>query len=173
MNAMQWGALWGLLNERFGVNKSDELGAFYFAELSAVLSDEELKAGVRKILVASRFFPSPDEIMQAAGLSEEANALAEWETCMAVMEGRRGAYERLSETGKRLVRLMGGQFALTQTPLESVPFVRKEWLKLYADANEVAAHERRMLAPMTPEGRKLLAAALAGQVMPSSDEDAA
>lgn len=172
MNAEQWGALWALLNERFGQTKSSELAAFYYAELSAALTSEQIKAGVRKILVAGRFFPSPDEIMQAAGMSSEANALAEWETCMAVMAGRRGAYERLSETGQRLVRLLGGEYALTQTPIESVPFVRKEWLKLYEDAAEVAANERGMLAPVTAEGRRLLNAAMKGLPMPSS-EDAA
>lgn len=173
MTAVEWGALWTLMNERFGTTRSVELGGFYFQELSAALPDDAIKAGVRKVLVSARFFPSPDEIMAAAGLSSEANALAEWDTCYAMMEGSSQAYGRLSETGKKLVRLLGGEAALRNTPLDSVPFVRKEWLKLYADASEIDAHERGMLAPMTPHGRKLLNAAMAGELMPGTTEDAA
>lgn len=167
MNAAEWGALWALLNERFGTTKSVELAAFYLGELSANLTPEQIKAGVRKVLVSARFFPSPDEIMAAAGLSSEGAALAEWDHCLALMEGSRTAYDRLSETGQRMVRLMGGEANLRNTPLDSVPFVRKEWLKLYANAHEVEAHERKVLGPMTPEGRKLLNAAMKGLPMPN------
>lgn len=172
MNATEWGALWALLNERFGTTKSAELAGFYLTELSSRLTPEQIKAGVRKVLVSARFFPSPDEIMGAAGLSYEGNALAEWDLCLSLMEGSRTAYGRLSDTGKKMVRLMGGESALRNSSLDSVPFMRKEWLKLYANASEVEAHERRMLGPMTAEGRKLLAAALAGEPMPNT-EDAA
>lgn len=172
MTAIEWGALWGLLNERFSQNRSPELAAFYFTELTSVLSDVQMKAGVRRTLVSARYFPSPEEIMSAAGMSPEASALAEWDVCHSMMEGSRTAYDRLTETGKKLVRLLGGEQALRNSPLDSLPFIRKEWLKLYADANEIDAHERQMLAPMSPEGRKLLAAAMAGQDMPGSSEAA-
>ena len=169
MNAMEWGALWALLNERFGTTKSVELGAFYFQELAAQLDSQAIKAGVRKVLVSARFFPSPDEIMQAAGMSPEAAALSEWGLCQSLMEGSRTAYERMSETGRKMVRLLGGAAALRNSSIDSVPFIRKEWLKHYSDAQEIDAHERKMLAPMTAEGRKLLSAALSGEPMPDVD----
>lgn len=167
MTATEWSALWGLMNERFGATKSPELAGFYLAELSVQMTDEQIKQGVRKVLVSSRFFPSPDEIMAAAGLSGEERALAEWEECYALMEGRRNA-DALSETGRRMVALLGGEAALRRTPLDSVPFVRKEWLALYPAAHAIEVNERKMLGTMTTEGRKLLNAAMAGEPMPES-----
>lgn len=166
MTAAQWGALWALLNERFGVNKSAELAAFYLAAFSH-LTDAEIATGVRKVLTSARFFPSPAEIIEAVGFSPEAAALAEWETCLDVMHGRRGASERLSQTGRKLVALLGGEYALQQTHVDSVPFIRKEWLRLYPHAHEIAEREAQTaLPPMTPEGRALIDAALAGRPMP-------
>lgn len=169
----EWAAMWSLLCERFNTDKSAELCAFYYGALSAHLGPEQIKAGASKVLVSGRFFPSPDEIIAAAGMSNGANALSEWGLCQSAMEGSDRAYERLSETGKKMVRLLGGLHALRNTNLDSVPFIRKEWLKLYADASEIDAHERKMLAPVSPEGRKMIAAALAGEPMPDADEDAA
>ena len=173
MNGIEeWAAFWSLLCERFNTDKSEELCAFYYAALSAHLTPEQIRAGASKVLVSGRFFPSPDEIMAAAGMSSGASALAEWDLCYSAMEGSDKAYDRLSETGKKMVRLLGGLQALRNCNLDSVPFIRKEWLKLYADASEIDAHERQMLAPMSAEGRKMIAAAMAGEPMPES-EDAA
>lgn len=173
MTATEWGALWGLLNERFGSDRSAELGGFYFAELSQAMTDDQIKLGIRKVLVSSRFFPSPAEILDAAGLSAEEMALTEWELCTAIMEGSRTAFAKLSDAGQKLVRLLGGEAALRNTPLDSVPFVRKEWLKLYSAAHAIEVHERRELGPMSAEGRKLIAAAMAGEPMPESYDGAA
>lgn len=174
MTATEWGALWSLMNDRFGCDRSAELAGFYFAELVAQgMTDDQIKHGVRKVLVSARFFPSPDEIMAAAGLSAEERALSEWELCVSLMEGSRSAYAKLSETGRKMVRLLGGEAALRNTPLDSVPFVRKEWLKLYSAAHAIEVHERRQLGPMTTEGRKLLNAAMAGDPMPEGLEEVA
>jgi hypothetical protein len=176
MNATEWSALWGLMNERFpngGQPRSPELAGFYLTELSLQMTDVQIKQGVRKVLVSARFFPSPDEIMAAAGLSGEDAALAEWDACQALMEGRPGAFDRLSDTGKRMVRLLGGEYALRNTPLDSVPFVRKEWLKLYASAQAIEIQERReALPPMTSEGRRLLKAAMDNEPMPDLERTA-
>src|ERR1044072_5413680 len=106
------------MNERFGQTRSPELAAFYFAELTANLDDAAIKAGVRKVLMSGRFFPSPDEILAASGMSNEGKALSEWAVCQSLMEGSRTAYDRLTETGKKLVRLLGGEAALRNSPLD-------------------------------------------------------
>ncbi len=161
MTTQQWGALWSLMNERFNQQKSPELAMFYLTAISARLTTVQIELAVQKILYANTFFPSPEEIVAAAGISSEAEALADWSHFESLMQGFPGAFARLSPTGQKMVQLMGGEAHLRQSPVSSLDFVRKEFLKLYPSANEIAQREApHELGPVAPEAREIIAQAM-------------
>ena len=158
--------VWTKLCHRFGRSVDNDEAADYlvYLEDNDTTTDDLLRAAT-KAWATREFFPRPVDL---ASESIGARALAEWEICEAVMEGRSGAFERLSDTGRKLVRLLGGETILRQTQLENVVHVRREWLKLYADTEEIMAREASTaLPPMSAAGQRLLDAALKGESMPA------
>ena len=67
----------------------------------------------------------------------------------------------MSPTGKRTVRLLGGPDRLRNTKLDQVPFVRRDFLKLFGDAEEIYRREKQRTAlPLSDEAKEILASAV-------------
>lgn len=153
---------WAVLCERFGkYDGSRVIAKRYFEHLSPRLSTEEFVSAARKLFAESEFFPKPADFVEAVGRGGRALAEADWEHAHALMWGDDSAYEKLSEEGKRAVKLMGGRYRLKSTHVDEAKWRRREFLELHEYAG---APEREALPPMTDGGRKLIRDAMAGRL---------
>lgn len=147
---------WQILCERFNRQPSRILAVRYYQSLSGRMSTIEFRAACKRIFDSHEFFPRPDDFFEVVKGDVAGEALGQWELCERVMAGDVHVLGRMTEEGQRVVRLLGGVHRLGQTPLDSLPFVRKEFLGLYSQAAEIEARERNAIGPMTTEGRKLI-----------------
>jgi hypothetical protein len=145
---------WAILCERFGRKYSPVMAARYFRSLSPRMDTDSFVAACSKLFASSEFFPSPDAFVDAVGAGAESSGLDQWELCERVAEGEGGILERMDAAGQRAVRLLGGQDRLRNTPLESLPFVRKEFLSLYRET--VQGEPEKLLPEVTPESRAIV-----------------
>lgn len=152
---------WAVLVERFGKYRDSELMAKrYLEHLSPRLSTDEFVAAARHLFATSEFFPRPQDFIDVAGRSRQAVAQDDWEHCQRAMRGDRTAYQRLSDEGRRVVRMMGGLDRLRMTKLGQIDWRRKEFLELHGSRGP----DVERLPPMTEDGRKLIEDALAGRL---------
>jgi len=126
-------AEWAVICERFNKDPSAVLSARYFQAISRRMDTEEFRLACARIFESWRFFPSPDDFPKAIGKDGKAGALEQWELCQRVMEGEPGILDRMSPAGRRVVSLMGGDFHLRNVKLNTLPFVRKEFLGLFTE----------------------------------------
>jgi len=153
---------WALLCERFNRRPSKELSARYYDILSPQMSTGEFRAASVAVLNSAEFFPRPLDFSLAIRPDPAVSALDQWELCERVMHGEHGILERMSEEGRRVVALLGGPVHLGMTSLDSVPFVRREFLARYREVTS----EQLDLIPgpeVTPESRRIV-----GEVMHAS-----
>lgn len=148
-----FGDWWSLLQDRYGKTKSAVTARFYHRTLKARLTVEELDEAMARVAYGSKFFPSPEEIVQAVGGSGEATALRQWELAERAIRGLDPDLSRLSGSGQRAVRLLGGLRHLKQMKEADLPFRRQEFLTLYEHADEIHQREQHELPPWTEEGR--------------------
>ena len=150
-----------LICERFNRDVSLDLSGYYHREISERMDTEQFRAACKRILNTGHFFPSPEDFW--GGASNEAAALDQWDLCQRVMEGEWHILDHMSPAGQRVVALLGGPSRLGQTPPDSIPFVRKEFLAMYGDIPEPQA----LLPEVTPESRRIV-----GEVLKDMTENA-
>ena len=149
---------WAVICERFNRDPSQVLAARYYQSLSPRMTTEQFRASARVVFEQREFFPRPLDFVEAIRPSVEAEALEQWELCEGVMAGLRKALVRMSPAGKRTVGLLGGPDRLRNTKLDQVPFVRRDFLKLFGDAEEIHRRETEPTAlPVSDETKELLA----------------
>jgi hypothetical protein len=151
-------AAWQGLCKRFNRPPDADEASEWHDYLSPQLSTEEFQTAARKLWASREFFPRPDDFLDAARGTTEAEAADQWELCRRVMSGDRSALEAMTPAGQKTVRLLGGIDALRQTPLDEVHFRRAEFLRLYDSAEEIARREQGAL-PWGPEDSRRLKAA--------------
>ena len=151
---------WVLLCERFGRQHSGPLMMAYYGCISPKMTTEQFKAAARKAFEDREYFPRPADFLETVKPDRTADALQQWELVQLLMQGY-GTPESLSLEARRVVRLLGGETKLRNTPLDSVQWVRRDFLKLYGDACEVAEREAGHRIEATPEGNRLTAEIMA------------
>ena len=143
---------WTLLCERFNREPSQVLMSAYYGTLSEQMDTEQFRRAAHQVFVEREFFPRPVDFLNAAQPDPRADALDQWEQCQKLM---RGDPVKLTDEGKRVVQLLGGERQLKETKLDAVPFVRKEFLQLYGEAAAIAQRESRQQISASPEARRL------------------
>lgn len=115
-----------VLADRFNRDISPEVGNGYYEILSKELVAEEFKDACKLVFRHSRFFPSPQEIIEAVRGSNETRAEAEWAELIAAIKYNRRA--ELTRTGRRALDSIGAEWAMSR---ESTVYLRREFLKSY------------------------------------------
>jgi hypothetical protein len=91
----------------------------------------------------------------------------QWERVQELMRGF-GAMADLDPEAYRVVRMLGGESKLRNTPVDAVQFVRRDFMELYGDAAEVAAREAGHRIASTPEGDRLTAEIMQKAIPPAA-----
>lgn len=138
--------VWAVLEERFGKEHSGPTRAMYYQSLSEKLSTEEFKVAARRLFDSAEFFPKPDDFVEEVRGDTETRALKSWETVDQVVRGF-ASRDELTDEAERTVKLMGGMRQLRMTRDENWPHRRREFLKLYGDAERIEAQESKEELP--------------------------
>jgi hypothetical protein len=141
---------WAILCERFDRQRSDTLMMAYYKVLAPQLSTSQFQAACARIFVDREFFPRPADFLAEVRPDPKADALEQWVQVHELMRGF-GDRHALDPAATRAVAMLGGMSKLRNTPLDSVQWVRRDFLQLYGDV----AHQP-LIAP-TPEGLRLTA----------------
>ena len=162
---------WVILGERFRRDHSDPVMARYFQYLNDRLDTEQFCMACRKLFNTKEFFPTPEDFVRCVVGSEESLALEQWDLCQRIMEGERHILDRMSPAGKRAVSLLGGVGRLGQTKISEVQFVRKDFLKFFADT--VDSDPSTLLPEVTDESRRIVGEVVNGGRLlnPGNQED--
>ena len=148
---------WLVLCERWNKQPSVQLTARYYQTLTDNMDTASFQAACRVVFAENEFFPTPSQFMQATRSSEDVHALDQWELCLRVMEGEPQIMDRMNAEGQRAVALLGGPARLGNTPIDSVPFVRRDFLAFYHDVSEgVVRGQLLPEAEITPESRRIV-----------------
>ena len=157
----QFNRAWRMLCKRLRRDLDAEEAADYRAWLSERMDTDQFLEAARHLWATCKFFPEPTAFIEAIRPSVEAEALEQWELCGQVMAGSKEAFIHMSLTGKRTVRLLGGPDRLRNTKLDQVPFVRRDFLKLFGDAEEIYRREKQRTAlPLSDKAKEILASAV-------------
>jgi len=116
----------GLLADRFNREISEQVNSGYYKILSNALTAEQFQIAVERCFRYSRFFPTPQEIIDAVVGSNESRAEAEWLRLMDAV--RQGNTAELSLIGKKALAAIGGDWGLRT---ESHSHLRREFLRAY------------------------------------------
>ena len=159
VNKRRFSEEWKRLCKRFNNRELDtEEANDYFEWLSERMDTDRFLEAARHLWATREFFPRPVDFVEAIRPSVEAESLEQWELCEGVMAGSKEAFVRMSPAGKRTVGLLGGPDRLRNTKLDQVPFVRRDFLKLFGDAEEIYRRETEPTAlPVSDEAKELLA----------------
>ena len=152
---------WSLICERWNRETTNELSKLYYDAISERLSTEQFRVAAAHVLANNEFWPRPADFWEAISEDTEALALEQWELCYRVMEGETHVLDRMSPAGQRAVALLGGVGRLRNTPLDSVPFVRKEFLELHETVTDGAAH-KLIGSEVTPESKQIIGKVMRG-----------
>jgi len=155
-------AEWAILCERWGKTYSGPVTARYYQHLSARMDTASFRDACAHLFAESEFFPKPDDFVSAVQASDEARALDQWDLCYRVMEGESHVWDRMSPAGRRVVALLGGPSRLGDTPIDSVPFVRRDFLAFFREVTDGVEYEQIAGSEVTPESRRIV-----GEVMRS------
>lgn len=146
---------WTLLEQRWG-SRGSELAAFYLAALDH-LTDEQLEANVRDVLINDEYFPPVKRLMGR----KTSSAAEAWEDLAPLLRDTSQGIGRLSVPARRAVLAMGGLRAIGERNAD-LPFRRREFMDLYQHYAE--ATERDELPPITEAGRALVRDAMSGNL---------
>lgn len=164
-----FGDVWAILEERFGKEHSQPTRAMYYKSLSERLTTEEFRGAARHLFDSAEFFPKPDDFVEAVRGDTETRALKSWETVEQVVRGFSSRDELTSEA-ERTVKLMGGMRQLRMTRDENWPHRRREFLKLYGDAERIEEQESRdHLEPSDTGAEQLLEEATGAVSLPGGE----
>ncbi len=168
---------WAVICERCNRDPSQVLAARYYQSLSPRMTTDEFRVAARVVFEECEFLPPVAAFIAAIRPSVEAEALEQWERCEHVMGGSKQALMRMSPTGRRTVQLLGGIDRLRNTKLDEIQFVRRDFLKLFGDAEEIHRRETEPTAlPVSDEAKGILASAvpaLLGGAVDASDDEVA
>lgn len=161
MKSEEWAEIWELLCARFNREPHVGLATFYLEALEGVpLNDQQIREGVRRVLYADTYWPSPQRLVEAAQGPQEGTtelALEQWRKCQRIMSGSLDTTKTMDPIGQEVVTELGGTSALRRTSTDEVQYRRKEFLKLYKEiAEERSTTTREELPALTTEGRRLL-----------------
>jgi hypothetical protein len=139
-------AWWAVLCERFNRGPSQVLAAMYLDSLADRLTVEEFQEAATEIFERARYWPSPQDFVDAVEPDGRADAHDEWGTLLTVLRGSRG---QLSDTARRAVELMGGERLLRLSPETELKWLRKDFVALHQELAEAERRElgRRRLEP--------------------------
>ena len=152
---------WRRMCKRFNRELDPEEANDFYRYLSPQMDTETFQEASQRLWAAREFFPRPDDWVEASRVSCEALAASEWELCQWVMRGDLKALARMSDTGRRTIRLMGGVDALRNSKVDEAHYRRAEFLRLYPTADEVERRESGTALPAwTEEGARKLKEAL-------------
>lgn len=134
----RFGALMAMLSATFNEPVTEPRVAAYFEVLKA-LSIEEVESGVKACLAGCRFFPKPADILEAVNgnakereATLEAQAAGAW--AVAFDECDHAVGRRFEDsTIHHVVKALGGWVDFSNMTEEEVPFVRKDFIRLYLE----------------------------------------
>lgn len=136
-----FGAGMTVLEARFGPVCRSELGSqsdrivkeFYRQALDDALDDDQFEQGVKAVIAANRFFPTPQEIIDAAIGTPKELGLAEW-TRIVTYRTQPGKPLSLpvSAAGRYAADSVGGiRFLVDQISEGSLSSVRRDFIESY------------------------------------------
>jgi len=134
MKTVEWTELFGLMAERFGRDPSPELAAWYLEKLEENLSDDQIRAGVDRVMGMDTYFPGPARIVEAVerGASVEALALEAWSE---IIEGHDRPKEfrasQISEPARKALTSIGGIHAVSGLSATDVLHARRAFLEAF------------------------------------------
>lgn len=156
INETVFATAWSLICERFNRDASNALSEQYYNLISERMDTASFRQAASRVIAENEFFPRPADFWEAVQLPPEADALDQWELCLRIMEGD-SVLDRMNPCGQRVVALLGGPNKLRNTQLDSVPFVRKDFLAYYRDVNDGVARGHLLPgAEVTPESRRIV-----------------
>jgi hypothetical protein len=115
-----------VLAERFNRDITADVGNGYYEILNKELAQGEFRDGCKYVFRHSRFFPSPQEIIEAVRGSNETRAEAEWAELIAALKANRRA--ELTKVGRRAYDSIGSDWAMKT---DSTAHLRREFLRAY------------------------------------------
>lgn len=151
----------------FNAELSPERLTGYLGVLLPVASAESLCAAIEASLLRCRYFPSPAEIIEAAGGTDKAKAAEAWTEAVrraSLGPERRGldCPDDIAET----IRLIGGWSAIASTATDKLSFLERRFLEIYtptaAKIENSAAIELAEACALEP-GRRMLNAQRVGR----------
>jgi hypothetical protein len=134
---------WQLLCERFGRLPSQALLLAYYKSLSPKLDTEQFKAAAQRVFEEREFFPRPTDFLEGDRAAKESEALSQWDAVQDVMRGlaKLAGNDDLTDESRAVIRLLGGETKLRNTPLDAVQYVRRDFLAMYSDAGAIGNRE--------------------------------
>jgi hypothetical protein len=136
----------GIFTERFNQPAMSPAVIREFAWGLGDLDTDEFVIGARHVFNVNRFFPSPQEILEAARPSDSVELVAA-EALEDVMRWRgKGelADHVLSETISRAISAIGGISRLASATESDLPWIRKEFVAAYVSADRVEKSRERV-----------------------------
>ena len=177
IDTKEFNRAWKTLCRRLNRDLDAEEAADYRAWLSERMDTDQFLEAARHLWATCKFFPEPAAFIEAIRPSVEADAMEQWELCEQVMAGSTKALTRMSPAGRRTAQLLGGMDRLRNTKLDEIQFVRRDFLKLFGDAEEIHRRETEPTAlPVSDQAKEILASAvpaLLGGGVDASDDEAA
>ena len=155
---------WAVICERCNRDPSQVLAARYYQSLSPRMTTDEFRVAARVVFEECEFLPPVAAFIEAIRPSVEADAMEQWELCEHVMSGSTTALERMSPAGRRTVGLLGGMDRLRNTRLNDVQFVRRDFMKLFGDAEEIHRREKQAELPAPAEASQIVGELVPGLI---------
>lgn len=97
-----------VIEERFGRPLSLPTKALYHRQLSEELTTQEFTAAMARVFRFSKFFPSVQDIIDAAVGTHEEKALAAWDTIMMRLQGGADMLTDANTLERKVMGLLGG-----------------------------------------------------------------
>lgn len=106
--------------------------AGYLAALLPMASADVLCRAVINAVRTCRFFPTPAEILEAAGIAEDVQAQIAWvEAVKAVSAGPARRDSLVTGEIRETVRLLGGWDVIGRQPTDKLHFLERRFVEIY------------------------------------------
>lgn len=155
---------WARLDLRWPGRATTDLGKMYYVVLNEEMTTEQFQYAVGVVFRNREFFPRPVDFVEAVREDVQSEAMDQWEIVQKVMSGNHAfAVEELSEAGRRVLRVMGGEMALRKTGTSDQRFIRAEFLRLYETAAQ--AERQKALSGTVGNPKRLPSREAAGRAL--------
>lgn len=145
---------WALLQERYSRDFSAPMKRLYRRLLEQHgITDGEFERAVEAVIYRGRFFPTPEQLVEAVRGTVEQKAAEDWERALS------RDWRALTSEGRAALRAIGDP-ELQMIPTADVVWLRREFIRAYGTAPPAPQLEYRI----TADGRRVIDRAMAGRL---------